>query len=135
MIKVCSKCGEEKPLSGFRKDRTQKSGYQPRCKVCARSATNESYSKYKDKAAARYTERDRTTRQRLAEYKSSLQCQCCGENTTVCLDFHHIDPSTKSFQLSNPSTRGWEAIMEEVAKCVVVCKNCHTKIHAGLIAL
>jgi len=32
---VCSKCGKEKPLSKFTKDRTNKSGLSSRCKACS----------------------------------------------------------------------------------------------------
>jgi hypothetical protein len=34
--KICSKCGEEKILTEYPKDKTKKDGYRPNCKVCNR---------------------------------------------------------------------------------------------------
>ena len=34
-------------------------------------------------------------RKRLEDYKKTLQCEICGETHTRCLEFHHVDPSTK----------------------------------------
>lgn len=133
MYKVCSTCGEEKLLSAFRKDKTQKSGRQPRCKVCARAYINANYKRYKEKTVSRNAERMKKMRQRLNEYKAQQKCFFCKEDEIVCLDFHHVDPSTKDLQLSHVTTQSWDTIMEEVKKCIVVCKNCHAKIHAGII--
>lgn len=133
MYKNCSVCKEEKLLSGFRKDKTQKSGYQPRCKVCVRSAINSSYARYKNKVIANNHARQRETRALLLEYKQAHGCNLCLERSVVCLDFHHLDPSQKDFQLSSVSTQCWERVLEEVNKCILVCKNCHAKIHAGII--
>lgn len=33
-MRVCSKCGQEKPLSEFHKDKTSKDGYRRECKGC-----------------------------------------------------------------------------------------------------
>ena len=34
--KRCPKCGKEKPLDGFRRDRSKKQGRLPRCRECER---------------------------------------------------------------------------------------------------
>lgn len=59
-----------------------------------------------------------------------LSCSC-GEADPVCLDFHHKNPTTKLGQVPVLSSRGWskERIVAEVAKCTVVCANCHRKTH------
>jgi hypothetical protein len=128
-------CDDEKLITDFRKDKTQKDGRQPRCKICARKTINANYSKYRDKTLMRNAERARVTRLKLREYKEARSCSFCSENNYVCLDFHHIDPNTKSFQLSSVTTESWETIMDEINKCSLVCKNCHAKIHAKLINL
>ena len=33
-MKKCTKCKEEKPLSGFNKNKSRKDGYQSSCKKC-----------------------------------------------------------------------------------------------------
>lgn len=71
----------------------------------------------------------------MREYKSQLSCTSCPESHPACLDFHHLDPSTKDFSIG-VSARGMSLtkIKEEIAKCVVLCSNCHRKIHyAGIV--
>jgi 5-methylcytosine-specific restriction endonuclease McrA len=41
--KICTKCGEGKPLEEFKKDRRNKSGYTSTCKVCESERVKEYY--------------------------------------------------------------------------------------------
>lgn len=67
--------------------------------------------------------------------KARLHCFYCYERETVCLDFHHVDHKQKDFSLGMIRNGGYgkERILKEVKKCVVVCANCHRKVHAGLL--
>jgi hypothetical protein len=67
-------------------------------------------------------------------------CVICGYK--ICLNalvFHHIDPSTK-YKRENWTKRSmntlcnssWKKLSVEIAKCIVVCSNCHAEIHMGL---
>jgi len=38
VLKRCTKCGEDKPLTEYHKDKGQPSGFAPRCKVCRSAA-------------------------------------------------------------------------------------------------
>ena len=64
-------------------------------------------------------------------YKKTLSCNRCGENHPACLDFHHRDPKTKEREISSMlrCLLSKERIMLEVAKCEVLCSNCHRKEH------
>jgi len=69
----------------------------------------------------------------LTEYKAGMGCAICGESLPVVLSLHHIDPETKDatvFEMTN-NTNVYtdEQFFEEVAKCVVLCENCHRKLH------
>jgi hypothetical protein len=46
--KVCSKCGEEKPISEFGKDRERKDKLYVYCKLCTNTIGKESYQKNKE---------------------------------------------------------------------------------------
>jgi hypothetical protein len=57
-------------------------------------------------------------------------CMDCGliidDRTIVCIDFDHRDPALKSFTISQQMGRGHcSDIIEEMAKCDAVCRNCH----------
>jgi hypothetical protein len=46
----------------------------------------------------------------------------------ACLDFHHLHD--KSFNIGNQCRdKGVASIKNEVDKCVVLCANCHRKLH------
>ena len=64
------------------------------------------------------------------------KCQWCGWTGNIGgLQFHHRDPDTKTFGLSNSTTTNWEKFWKEAQKCDLVCANCHRKIHFGLLSL
>lgn len=77
----------------------------------------------------------RNTKRRLIEGFGG-KCCCCGYNRCMgSLDFHHLDGDEKESLISTLITKhisAWEKIVKEVVKCVLVCKNCHGEINAGL---
>jgi transposase-like protein len=64
-------------------------------------------------------------------------CFLCGyDRCPAALQFHHVDPSEKAFQISaNGVTRGLAAAREEAAKCVLLCANCHAEVERGFADL
>jgi predicted nucleic acid-binding Zn ribbon protein len=67
------------------------------------------------------------------EYKGG-KCICCGySKCKEALDFHHLDPSHKDFNISHSLNISWHTIKNELEKCVLVCANCHREIHAGIV--
>jgi hypothetical protein len=88
-----------------------------------------------------YRERERAKRKERARkekevYKQiildakKVGCLYCDEKHPAALDFHHRDPSQKTYNISN-----WvrftnpKRLLEEIAKCDVICANCHRKLH------
>ncbi len=62
-------------------------------------------------------------------------CSICGYNKNLsALEFHHINPNTKLFNIDarSISNRSINVINEEVKKCILVCSNCHQEIHNPL---
>jgi hypothetical protein len=61
-------------------------------------------------------------------------CALCGyDRCVISLVFHHVDRTTKSFQLSSATTKSLATYREELRKCVLLCANCHGEVEAGLI--
>ena len=60
-------------------------------------------------------------------YKATLHCKNCGEWRPECLQFHHLNPSEKEFNVSEWIRNGisLERLKAEVTKCDVLCANCH----------
>ena len=62
------------------------------------------------------------------------KCVLCGyDRHQAALEFHHLDPSQKSFELSTSGvTRAIDALRAEARKCVLLCSNCHASVEAGV---
>jgi len=67
----------------------------------------------------------------LVKKRKSLGCAICGEKDNRCLDFHHTSGKEMNISRSVRLCLSKERIISEIDKCVVVCANCHRKIHGG----
>lgn len=87
---------------------------------------------YKEKAL-QYSRNKKQNRQRIRdEFLNEWRkpCQKCGEQRLYLIQFHHIDPSTKNFDIStNVSYKKRQLCEKEVKKCVCLCSNCHDEFH------
>jgi 5-methylcytosine-specific restriction endonuclease McrA len=61
-------------------------------------------------------------RARLVEMLGG-KCVRCGDMED--LEFDHIDPSTKVFAICAGLSKAWDVLVEEAAKCQLLCKPCH----------
>jgi hypothetical protein len=84
----------------------------------------------------RVTRWRRRVKQRLVD-EAGGRCAACGYARCVAaLHFHHVDPSTKSFELSrNGATRSFAEARAEARKCVLLCANCHAEVENGIRTL
>ena len=141
-MKTCCLCKEEKDYSNFYKNKTRKDGYGNECKDCRkkrdRTKYDAKYEKTKRVYVHRYNPRDQSNmRLKKKEYIYSLKSPCviCSEPDPVVIDFHHVDPKTKSFTIGASTHRSREQIFQEVEKCVCLCANCHRRVHAGTVEI
>ena len=67
--------------------------------------------------------------------KKKKSCELCGyRKWHPCLEWHHIEPKDKKFSINYiPKRRSSYEVDAEIAKCVVLCCNCHNEIHRGCI--
>jgi Helix-turn-helix domain len=59
-------------------------------------------------------------------------CDRCGyDRSLAALHFHHDDPTTKAFGLSESGiTRSLARARDEARKCTLLCANCHAEVEA-----
>ena len=77
------------------------------------------------------------TKQKMVDAMGG-KCQCCGYNTCKeALAFHHIDPAHKDMGFGDvrANPKSWNKVVDELKKCILVCHNCHSEIHAGVRAM
>lgn len=81
------------------------------------------------------SKRSKVLKIKLIQYKGNKCIQCGLEyngKNAVGFDFHHINPEEKSFGVGFAmQNRSWERTLEEVDKCVLMCRVCHSVEHYG----
>lgn len=114
MERKCKNCGTEQCITKFPKAGVIKGivYYRWFCGPC--------YVKSKMKRRNRL-------RIEYLELKKSLKCKFCGNCDFRVLDFHHRNAKEKDFNVADAIRRGFsmEKIKREIAKCDVLCSNCH----------
>jgi hypothetical protein len=61
------------------------------------------------------------------------RCVACGyDRFASALQFHHVDPGTKEFNVNPASGKSLEKYRSEARKCVLVCATCHVEIEGGV---
>ena len=88
----------------------------------------EAQRRYAREHAEKYkrASRDRRSKARkLIQELKSVPCMDCGiQYPHYVMDFDHVR-GEKKFDIATNTSKGVEAILDEIAKCDVVCANCH----------
>lgn len=114
----CIKCGRELPISAFRVDADKKTGRRYTCKECVNAYERERVANKKRECVA---------------FKGN-QCALCGikynGSNLHIFEFHHIK-NDKLFDISarNANMKSVD-VRNELTKCILVCSNCHKRIHS-----
>ncbi|WP_201377047.1 hypothetical protein [Ktedonobacter robiniae] len=90
------------------------------------------YQKHKKRIIEGRNRRRNELKVRFNQYKTTLCCIRCGENHPACLHFHHRDPAEKDFAMCDIIGRSYisaKRLEKEIAKCDVLCGNCHAIHH------
>jgi len=155
--KVCAKCGDEKV---WRQAEKSKHGAVAYCRPCNTAQSKKSMALCGPSAKVRanwsvaskaYRERQKakdpvaylakqadtqkqlkraTKLERLAHKGGA--CMDCGADDLhpACYDFHHRDPATKVSGAIPAALTLTDAVIAELAKCDLLCSNCHKTRHA-----
>jgi hypothetical protein len=134
-MKHCNKCDRNLDFSCFAKNKSKKDGLQTICKECRKVWWDNHYKENKNYYVRKAVGQKKQVQEWFKAYKSNLKCEVCGEDETCCLDFHHIDPSQKDILVSRAIVYTVKRLQKEIAKCKVLCSNCHRKVHANIITL
>lgn len=136
---ICNRCGVDKPLTEFYADKKRQSGKMTICKECTIKRVGEYYSAHKQESSEyhrlhhiKYRDRQRELFKEYYDKIQSLKTPCakCGETRPYVIDFHHIDPKEKSFNINRKTSKSdFSVIEKEVKKCICLCRNCHMEYH------
>lgn len=118
-MRLCPKCW-----------RTYKGNRRSYCPDCQSEYCKAHYRRNKKKHNKRRYLNNIKYRNRNRKFINSLKKKCFDCNRkypSYVLDFDHRDPKLKSFMISHAVERAYslEVIKSEIAKCDLVCANCH----------
>lgn len=133
-MKTCTRCNQTKDLLDFYKNKRRIDGYNSQCKSCSDEMNASVRGRNKDQYNSYRRNWKRELVEKINAWKRDVGCKVCSENEPVCLELHHLDPTEKENHPSLLRT-SLDRYMSEASKCIVVCSNCHKKIHAGKIDL
>ena len=123
-MKVCTKCGTEKAEEEFPFRSIAKKIRGPVCLECQRILMKADYAKKKQEYVARAKRGTERRVSRLRAIKDRPCMDCGGIFPPYVMDFDHR--GDKSFVLSRGIKQySAEAVDAEIAKCDLVCSNCH----------
>lgn len=124
--KVCSKCKDELPATKKYFYRLNNKYLAGECKKCHIQRSLEIHKKNPERTYQATLRCKHKTRDRFWEYIKTLSCIDCDNNDPRVLEFDHVRGKKKA-NLASMISQGvsWENILKEIAKCEVVCANCH----------
>jgi hypothetical protein len=131
--KKCRQCGQVLDVSCFGLKYLEREIRVGACRACVREMSRMYYlrnpASYKARAAANNIRIKAANREKLREYLQGRCCVDCGINDLVVLEFDHRPDEDKRDDVSTLVGRAfsWSTISKEIAKCDVVCANCHRK--------
>lgn len=120
-MKNCATCQTPKDVSEFpstgyskRVDGSKRQIFKPDCKLC-----------HNLKVSSRFFDM-------LENIGIVFKCKRCGyDDCRSAIDFHHLDPNEKDFNIGNRRSVNVETLRAEINKCIVLCKRCHCELHVG----
>lgn len=126
-MKKCSKCKETKSLSEFNKQSSKRDGVQARCRACQAAGHQQYYRDNKIEWQARQADMRNQLRIIANEAKNQPCADCGNVYPSYVMDFDHREPDQKrgNISLMVTSCNSKRILLEEIAKCEVVCSNCH----------
>lgn len=66
-------------------------------------------------------------KRRLFELLCKSECAICGEDDPLVLEFDHLFGKTADISTLIRSTCSWKKLKREMAKCQILCSNCHKR--------
>jgi 5-methylcytosine-specific restriction endonuclease McrA len=100
------------------------------CRLCRAAYKKVHYQankqRYVDNATARRKRLGEERMQLIVDYLRTHPCVDCGEPDVLVLEFDHLGDKLCSIS-RGLLDRPLQAVLDEMAKCEVVCANCHRR--------
>ena len=129
MGKVCTKCGEGKPIDAFYENHQSPSnGPRSICKGCMKIQRDSWRMQNRSRHLKMQTEYDRKIRHKVLYFYSNgkMECGCCGETENKFLTLDHINNDGAEHRRNTKGhTFGWLIRNGMPTGFQVLCMNCN----------
>jgi predicted transcriptional regulator len=120
----CARCALTLPLEVYG---TTARGRQGWCRACFREYARDRGQAHSEQVRASKVQRRAAGRAWVLEYLADHPCADCGTGDPVVLEFDHIGPKSGDVGTMIANGCRLERIQAEIARCEVVCANCHRR--------
>lgn len=155
-MKKCTKCKKFLSYSKFNVRAISNDGLSSWCKNCLKKSqfTGTLYSNHSIivmyvynmnvnsicvysyiTSSCKTCEKKRRERAKKISHNLKLNgCAICGyDKCDAALEFHHVNPEDKKFNITNKKILANQNISTELNKCILLCANCHREAHYRLL--
>lgn len=125
-MKICNKCSRDLDDSAFCMKRGK---LNTQCRDCVakyyKTYVNDSPTR-REKMKKHFSKYKQSVKEYVRSLKEGKPCvDCGGVFHFAAMDFDHLPGFTKSCTVSLMASASRETVDREVAKCELVCANCH----------
>jgi hypothetical protein len=123
-VRHCGRCGHELPLELFNRLRD---GHQWWCRNCFAQYFRARGELHRRQSRTAKAARQQALRAYVLEHLNRRPCVDCQEHDPVVLEFDHLDEKNANIAALVAGTATKRALDLEIARCEVVCANCHRR--------
>ncbi len=131
-MKICSSCSTENPIADYAKKSTGRDGREAICKRCRSAISKAHYVQNKESYLKRVGDNNRLRKKDIRSFywlQKDKPCTDCGvKYQPWIMHFDHLDATEKEkdvSKLAGNRAANKNRILAEIAKCELVCANCH----------
>lgn len=126
-MKKCGCCQVEKPEESFAWQNKAQGKRSYQCRLCQSADRRRHRNLNGRRIAVAVLQQKRDAIAFVGGLKRGRPCSDCGVSyPPYVMDFDHRDPSTKLFGIGEGQvTKSFDELKAELAKCDLVCANCH----------
>ena len=129
MTKICGECNVEQPIENYVFKNKIKGIRQRECKNCHKKHMKIYYEKNKSKHLPIIKARKKKFKQELRQFMIDLKSKPCLDCKQSfhwsAMDFDHLKDKSCEIATMVKNLRPKQVILDEIAKCELVCSNCH----------
>lgn len=124
-LKQCPRCGVVKPVSEYNSNKKYSDNLNPWCKSCKKQWSAEHYVANKEKRSKQIRDRKQINRDIIDAAKNKPCADCGIQYPSYVMDLDHRPGEIKLTRVAVMLGHTIETLVAEIAKCDVVCANCH----------